>query len=54
MLRNALHSVKEKLCNYFTEDHHTIDVVLLDIPECTYNYSEYQNGLVSDDFVANK
>ena len=23
---------------------------LLDIPECTYNYTEYQDGLVSDDF----
>ena len=22
----------------------------LDIPECTYNYNEYQDGLVSDDF----
>ena len=23
---------------------------LLDIPERTYNYTEYQDGLVSDDF----
>ena len=23
---------------------------LLDIPECTYNYSEYRDGLISDDF----
>ena len=23
---------------------------LLDIPECTYNYTEYQDGLISDDF----
>ena len=26
------------------------DIELLSIPECTYNYSEYQDGLVSDDF----
>ena len=23
---------------------------LLDIPKCTYNYTEYQDGLISDDF----
>ena len=28
----------------------SFDVALLDIPERTYNYSEYQDGLVSDDF----
>ena len=26
------------------------DITLLDIPERTYNYSQYQDGLVSDDF----
>ena len=26
------------------------NVELLNIPECTYNYSEYRDGLVSDDF----
>ena len=26
------------------------DIPLLNIPECTYNYSEYRDGLVSDDF----
>ena len=26
------------------------DIELLNIPECTYNYNEYQDGLVSDDF----
>ena len=26
------------------------DVTLLNAPECTYNYSEYQDELVSDDF----
>ena len=28
----------------------SINVELLDIPECTYSYAEYQDGLVSDDF----
>ena len=28
----------------------SFDVTLLDIPERSYNYSEYQDGLVSDDF----
>ena len=26
------------------------DIALLNIPECTYNYTEYRDGLVSDDF----
>ena len=52
-IENALHSIKEKWSNYFTKDHHAIDVALLNIPECAYNYSEYQDGLVSDDFVVN-
>ena len=28
----------------------SFDAELLNIPECTYNYTEYQDGLVSDDF----
>ena len=31
-------------------DNLRFDVALLNIPERTYNYSEYQDGLVSDDF----
>ena len=27
------------------------DVAALNIPECTYNYNEYQDGLVSGDFM---
>ena len=53
-IENALHSIKEKLSNYFTKDHHAFDIALLNIPECTYNYSEYQDGLVSGDFAVNK
>ena len=30
------------------------DAELLNIPECTYNYTEYQAGLVSDDFKQNQ
>ena len=38
---------------YFTnknKSQNSFDLGLLDIPECTYNYTEYQDGLVSDDF----
>ena len=52
-IENALHSIKEKLSNYFTKDHHAVDIALLNIPDCTYNYSEYQGELVTDDFAAN-
>ena len=40
-----------KLCykGYF-KDNSFFNVELLNIPERTYNYSEYQDGLVSDDF----
>ena len=39
-----------KFCNLrkLKSCHH--DISLLNAPECTYNYSEYQDGLVSDDF----
>ena len=46
-------SIKDKLIALFNRkksDHHFYDIALLDIPEHTYNYSEYQDGLVSDDF----
>ena len=52
-IENALRSVREKLVNSFAKDRHAFDIALLDIPECTYNYSEYQDGLVSDDFAVN-
>ena len=39
-----------KLWNRRKSNHCSYDVTLLNIPECTYNYEEYQDGLVSDDF----
>ena len=48
----ALQNLKHKLVNLYYKNHlkDTFDVELLIIPECTYNYTEYQDGLVSDDF----
>ena len=46
-------SIKEKLMILINKrklNHRPFNVALLDIPERTYNYSEYQDGLVSDDF----
>ena len=47
-------TIKEKLMILFTrkKSNHSCsyNIALLDIPERTYNYSEYQDGLVSDDF----
>ena len=48
----ALQTGKENLMRYFTskESNCQLQVELLDIPECTYNYTAYQDGLISDDF----
>ena len=48
----ALETLRQKLLNLYHKDHlqNKFDVELLNIPECTYNYTEYQDGLVSDDF----
>ena len=48
MLRIA----KEKLmtCNKMNLSSDSNDIALLNIPERTYNYTEYRDGLVSDDF----
>ena len=48
----ALQTLKHKFVNVYYKNHlkDTFDVELLNIPECTYNYTEYQDGLVSDDF----
>ena len=45
-------SIKEKLVKLWSRKKSSsfYDVALLNIPERTYNYSEYQDGLVSDDF----
>ena len=46
-------AIKEKLVMFLNKkksNNCSFDVALLNIPERTYNYSEYQDGLVSDDF----
>ena len=52
-----LQSLKDKLMNFSFKNHsknnYYIDVALLNIPERTYDYTEYQDGLVSDDFKYN-
>ena len=50
---NILVMLKEslmKLCRLRRIDNDINEVSLLNIPECTYNYSEYRDGLISDDF----
>ena len=44
----------EKLIKFFTSKKrpsHIYDVALLNIPERAHNYNEYQDGLISDDFL---
>ena len=44
---------KQKILEYFRKSNisqNLYDHELLDIPECTYNYAEYRDGLNSDDF----
>ena len=43
-------SIKRKFFNKRKSDQSSFNVALLDIPERAYNYTEYQDGLVSDDF----
>jgi len=50
-------SFKEKLMIFFNRkkfNYCSFDVTLLNIPERTYNYTEYQDGLVSNDFNNHK
>ena len=50
---NILVMLKEslmKLCRLGRINNSVNEVSLLNIPECTYNYSEYRDGLISDDF----
>ena len=45
--------IQQIMLKYFTKNNECQNLTeceLLDIPECTYNYTEYQDGLVSDDF----
>ena len=50
----ALQALKDKMMKLCCKNHlkhgQNFDTELLNIPECTYNYAEYQDGLVSDDF----
>ena len=49
----TLQTTKQAIMKYFTKSNKSQNSnyqQLLDIPECTYNYSEYQDGLISDDF----
>ena len=49
----ALHNGKQKLMQLCSKKHLQYvsnDIILLNIPERTYNYEEYQDGLVTDDF----
>ena len=39
-----------KLCRLRRSDNCVIEIPLLNIPECTYNYHKYQDELISDDF----
>ena len=52
-IENTLHAVKIQLLKCRRKDDHLINVALLNVPNCTYNYSEYQDGLISEDFAAN-
>ena len=51
-IETTLHTVKEKLTKHRSREHHSINIALLNIPKPTYNYNEYQDGLVSDDFLS--
>ena len=48
-----LNKTKQKLITLYNNKNlncNSNNIVLLNIPECTYNYTEYRDGLVSDDF----
>ena len=50
---STLQTMELPIMKYFTKSKKSQNSnyhVLLDIPECTYNYSEYRDGLISDDF----
>ena len=45
----VLQALKDKMMKLHCKNQH-FDTELLNIPECMYNYAEYQDGLVSDHF----
>ena len=49
-LKTLLGKLLKFYCKRFFKRKSVLDVKLLNIPERTYNYAEYQDGLVSDDF----
>ena len=52
-IENLLQNFKKKFkCHNM--QHHLDNVTLLSIPERTYNYSEYRDGLVTDDFTGHQ
>ena len=52
----GLLTIKEKvmkLCNK-KDDAHSIHINIALLDECAYNYNEYHDGLVSDNFLSKK
>ena len=50
LLKTIKEKLMTKLCKKKNLSHVSNNIALLNIPECTYNYTEYRDGLVSDDF----
>ena len=50
MLQTTKQKLVMKFCSNQSSSHNSNNIVLLNIPECTYNYAEFRDGLVSDDF----
>ena len=49
-----LNRMKQKLIPLHSKrrlNNNSNNIALLNIPECTYNYAEYRDGLISDDFI---
>ena len=55
-VQNTLQIVKEIMVNYMCKrkNDYSVNIELLNVPECAYNYNEYQDGLVSEDFSVDK
>ena len=49
---NVVTALQTILTTYKTNhgDQHVVDLTPLNVPERTYNYNEYRDGLISDDF----
>ena len=55
-VENKLQIVKEIIVNYMCKrkDDYSVNIELLNVPERAYNYNEYQDGLVSEDFSVDR